>query len=213
MSPTRETVIRTPMAAGEKPSPASTTPKMTARRPEASERSPRISRMSCASPGRSRLSTGSAPARSDGLTPSSPSFHIRCVSLGSRDKIAVGLALAHHFLAIGVEGVIDDPLGGVLLVVVFETQLAEALSDGLQSWSLGLVPEGIVGIRAVHDLTEQDQRSVARQVVLLEDGLKRTLLAVMAQLHIFHVVGRGPFALGHFHHLVGWHKEKFGILV
>src|SRR5438105_3010210 len=132
--------------------------------------------MSRASPGRSRLSTGSAPALLVGLTASSPSFDIRCASLASRDKVAVGLALAHHFLAIRIEGVIDNPLGGVLLMVILETKMAEALGDGLEARSLGLVPEGIVGIRAVDDLAQQDQRSVARQIVLFEDGLKRTLL-------------------------------------
>src|SRR5713226_9780020 len=105
--------------------------------------------MSRASPGRSRLSTGSAPVLSVGLTASSPSFDIRCAPLGSRDKVAVGLALAHHLLTIGVERVIDDPLSRVLLVVILEAQVAEALSDGLEARSLGLVPEGIVGIRAV----------------------------------------------------------------
>ena len=48
-----------------------------------------------------------------------------------RDKVAIGLALARHFLTIGVEGIIDNPLGGILLVVIFETQMAEALGDSL----------------------------------------------------------------------------------
>src|SRR6266436_4090537 len=135
------------------------------------------------------------------------------VPLGSRDKVAVGLALAHHFLTIGIEGVVDDPLGGVLLVVVLETEVAEALSDGLQSRSLGLVPERIIGIRAIHNLAEQDESRVTSEVVLLEDGLKRTLLAVMAQFHIFHVIGDRPFAFCHLQHLVGWHKEKLSIFV
>src|SRR3954464_13489136 len=95
------------------------------------------------------------------------------VCLGSRDKVAIRLALAHHFLTIRVEGIIHDPLGGVLFVVVLETQVTETLGNRLQSWPLGLVPERIVGIRAIHDLAKQNQRCVARQVVLFEDGLKR----------------------------------------
>jgi len=59
------------------------------------------------------------------------------------------------FLAIGIEGIVDDPLGGVLFVVVLETQVAKTLGDGLQSRSLGLVPERIVGIRAVDDLASK----------------------------------------------------------
>src|SRR2546430_4978478 len=74
------------------------------------------------------------------------------VNLASRDKVAIGLALAHHCLTIGVECVIDNPFGGVLLMVILETKMAETLGDGLQSWSLGLVPERIVGIRTVDDL-------------------------------------------------------------
>src|SRR5260370_42040687 len=93
--------------------------------------------------------------------------------LASRDKVAVGLALAHHFLTIRVEGVIHDPLSGVLFVVGLPAQMAEALGDGFQSRPLRLVPERIVGIRAVHDLAQQDQRRIIRQVVLLENGLKK----------------------------------------
>src|SRR6266536_4532077 len=135
------------------------------------------------------------------------------VNLASRDKVAIRLALAHHCLTIGVECVIDNAFGGVLLMVILETKMAETLGDGLQSWTLGLVPERIVGIRTVDDLAQQHQRRISRQVVLLEDSLKRTLFAVMAQFHIFHIIGRGPFALCHLHHLVGWHKQELGILV
>src|SRR6266702_7759681 len=110
--------------------------------------------MSRASPCRSRVSAESRSARSVGLD-----FLISLVphqaNLASRDKVAVGLALAHHFLAIGVEGVIDDPLGGVVFMVIPETEMTESLSDGLQSGPLGLVPERVVGIRAIHDLAEQ----------------------------------------------------------
>src|SRR5436309_8908071 len=110
--------------------------------------------MSRASPCRSRVSAESRSARSVGLD-----FLISLVphqaNLASRDKVAVGLALAHHFLAIGVEGIIHDPLGGILLVVILETKMAEALGNRLQSRSLGLVPECIIGIRTVDDLAKQ----------------------------------------------------------
>src|SRR6266516_7897355 len=77
------------------------------------------------------------------------------VILASRDKVAIGLALAHHGLTIGVECVIDDPFSGVLLVVILEPKMAEPLGDGLQAWTLGLVPERVVGISAVDDLAQQ----------------------------------------------------------
>src|SRR5437868_2303119 len=109
--------------------------------------------MSRASPGRSRLSTGSASALSVGLDLLiSLVSHQVCLSL--RDKVAIWSALSHHFLTIGVERIIHDPLGSVLFVVVFESQVAEALGDGLQSGSLGLVPERIVGIRTVDDFAQ-----------------------------------------------------------
>src|SRR5229473_1059894 len=66
-------------------------------------------------------------------------------------EIAVGLALAHHFLTIGIQGVIDDPLGGVLLMVVFVAQVAEAFGNRLQPWPLRLVPQGVIGICAIDD--------------------------------------------------------------
>src|SRR6266566_6145950 len=104
--------------------------------------------MSRASPCRSRVSAESGSARSVGLD-----FLISLVphqvNLASRDKVAIRLALAHHFLTIGVERVIHNPFGGVLLVVILETKMAETLGDGLQPWSLGLVPKCIVGIRTV----------------------------------------------------------------
>ena len=52
-------------------------------------------------------------------------------NLASRDKVAMRLALAHHFLAIGIEGIIDNPLSGILGVIILETKMAEALGDGL----------------------------------------------------------------------------------
>src|SRR5207247_2001467 len=94
-------------------------------------------------------------------------------------ECAIGAALAYHLLTVGVEGIVDDPLGGVQLVVILEAQVLEALGNRLQPLSFGLVPEGIVGIRPVDDLAEQDQRRVVRQVVLLEDGLKRAFFAMM----------------------------------
>src|SRR5260370_12523050 len=112
---------------------------------------------------RSRVSAVPRSASTGDFTDSRPLFYSRCASLGSRDKVAVRLALAHHFLAIGIEGVIHNPLGGVLLVVVLETEGAEALSDGLQSRPLVLVPERVVGICAVHALAQQNHRWISPQ--------------------------------------------------
>src|ERR1700736_6771942 len=88
-------------------------------------------------------------------------------------------ALTHHFLAVCIQGVIDNPLGGVLLMVVLEAQVPEALRNRLKSLSFWLVPERIVGIGTVDDLAEQYQCRVAREIILLEDCFKRAFFAVM----------------------------------
>ncbi len=51
----------------------------------------------------------------------------------------IGLVLPNHLLAVGVESIVDDPLGGVLLMVIFEAQVAEALGNGLEPFSFWLV--------------------------------------------------------------------------
>src|SRR5438552_10812372 len=124
----------------------------------------------------------------------------------------IGFALTDHLLTVGIQGIIHYPLSRILLMVILEAKVTEALRDGLQSLSFRLAPKGIVGIGAVDDLAQKHQRRVTDEVVLLEDSLKRTLLAVMAQFHIFHIIGCGPLALCHLHHLVGWHKQELGIL-
>src|SRR6476469_7077878 len=65
---------------------------------------------------------------------------------------AIELAASDHLPAVGIEGIVDDPLGGVLLVVVLEAEMAESLGDRFQAGALGLVPEGIVCVSAVDDL-------------------------------------------------------------
>src|SRR5678816_3853505 len=87
----------------------------------------------------------------------------------------VGLAAPDHLSAIGIERVIDDPFGGV---------------------------QRVVGVRAVHDPAEQHERSVALELVLLDDRLERTFLAVMTQFDVRHVVGNRIETLGLVHDLV-----------
>src|SRR6266571_6517905 len=70
---------------------------------------------------------------------------------------AIGPALADHLLTVGIEGIIDDPLGGVQLVVVPVAQVPEALGNRLQPLSFRLVPERIICIGAIHNFTEQNQ--------------------------------------------------------
>ena len=67
----------------------------------------------------------SSPASSDIWTQES------CANrdtLGKGIKHPLRLCLAHHFLAVGVERIIDNPLGGVDRVVVLEPQMVRRLS-------------------------------------------------------------------------------------
>ena len=57
---------------------------------------------------------------------------------------AVMLSLAHHLPAIGVEGVVDDPLGGIERMIVRVAEMAEALGDRFEPRPLGLPIERIV---------------------------------------------------------------------
>jgi hypothetical protein len=52
------------------------------------------------------------------------------VSTTTCDEITTWFPLAHHFLTIGVERVVNDPLSGILRVIVFVAEMAEAFGDG-----------------------------------------------------------------------------------
>src|SRR2546423_2433785 len=89
------------------------------------------------------------------------------------------LAAPDHFFAIGVESVVDDPLGRIEIMIVFVAEMAEALRNSVQAGAFGLMPKRVVGVGAVDDLPEQHQRRVAVKLVLLDDRLERAFLAVM----------------------------------
>jgi hypothetical protein len=95
-------------------------------------------------------------------------------------EIAVGPALPDHFLAVGVEGVVDDPFRGIEDVIVLVSEMAKALGDGFEPRSFGLMVERVVGIGAVDDLAEKDKCLVARESVFFQDRLERALFPVMA---------------------------------
>jgi hypothetical protein len=52
-----------------------------------------------------------------------------------------GFPRPDHLLTVGIEGVVDDPLGAVDLMVVTEAEMAEAFGDGFQAASLRLADE------------------------------------------------------------------------
>ena len=67
-------------------------------------------------------------------------------------------------------------------MIVLVTEMAETLGDGLKARPFGLVIERVIAIGAIDDPAEQHQRSIVGQLVLLQDGLERAFLAMMAEL-------------------------------
>lgn len=57
------------------------------------------------------------------------------MDVGLREQTVRQVA-ANHFLAVGIEGVIDDPLRRIDLVIVLETEVPESLGDCVQPGSL-----------------------------------------------------------------------------
>src|SRR5215213_5299394 len=115
---------------------------------------------------------------------------LRAISFpsGLVGESAVGFAAPDHLFAVRVEGVVDDPLGRIELVVVFVTEMTEALGNRVESRPFGLMPERIVGVSSVDDPAEQHQCGIAVELILLDDRLERALLAVMTQFDVRHVV-------------------------
>src|SRR5262245_19982545 len=81
-------------------------------------------------------------------------------------ELSVRLAPSHHLLAVAIKGVVDAGFRRDQLVVVFEPQVSETLSNGIQPRSLGLVPERVVGIGAVDDLGQENDCGIACKAVL-----------------------------------------------
>src|SRR5260370_815310 len=65
--------------------------------------------------------------------------------------------------------------------------MAETFGDRLQTRTLGLTVKRIVGIGAVHNLREENQRRLIPKIVLLEDCLERALFPMMAEFDALHV--------------------------
>jgi hypothetical protein len=64
-------------------------------------------------------------------------------------EIAVRLSSLHHLFAISIERIINDPFGRIHLVIVFISEMSEALGDRFQSGSFRLAIERVVCVRGV----------------------------------------------------------------
>src|SRR6185295_17072110 len=123
------------------------------------------------------------------------------------------LATIHPLSTVRIQRIVDDPLRPIDLVVVLKAQVAEALGDGGEAGAFGLVPQRVVGVRAVDDAAEERQRRIAVQAVLAEDGLEGAFLSMMAELHAFDVEGNRSFAGGGRHHFVAGDEEELGVRI
>src|SRR6266850_668753 len=121
-------------------------------------------------------------------------------------KPTIRLTSLYDFLTISVQRVVNDPLGGVDLVVVLEAQLREAESNGFQSSGFRLVPERVVRVRSVDDLCQEDECGIHCEIVFLDDRLERTFHAVMAEFDVWNIKRCRAFLRRDGHHLVGWHE-------
>src|SRR5258705_7778800 len=103
---------------------------------------------------------------------------VRAGTRASAHEVAVRLAALYHLAAIRIERVIDNPLGRIVFVVILEAEMPKAFGDSFESWSLGLMIQGVIGVGAVDDPPKQHQRRIAGQLVFFQDSLKRAFLAV-----------------------------------
>src|SRR5436309_1725320 len=73
--------------------------------------------------------------------------------------------------------------------------------------------ERVVRVGAIDDPAEQNERRIGHQLVLFQDRLERTLLAVMAQLYVLDVVGDCIETFRLVHYLVGRDEDELGVVV
>jgi hypothetical protein len=64
-------------------------------------------------------------------------------------------------------------------MIVLVSEMAKSLGDRFEPRSFGLMVEGVVGIRAVDDLSKQDERGIVGECILFQDCLERALFPVM----------------------------------
>src|SRR5262249_25302486 len=112
--------------------------------------------------------------------------------------------------AVGIEGVIDDPLPRQDFVVILQAQMAEALGDGFQARGLGAAIKVRANVRPVHDLREQADGGVA-DLVAGDDGLETALPLVVPELHAADVERDHSFPPGPLKDLLGRDEQELGV--
>src|SRR5260221_9796185 len=89
----------------------------------------------------------------------------------------VWFPLAHHLLTIGIESVIDHPLGRIQIMVVLEAQVLKAFSNSFKSCAFGFIPERIIGISSINnyraELTQDRSLDCIFSISLRTNTLRR----------------------------------------
>src|SRR5262249_53331816 len=86
-------------------------------------------------------------------------------------EVTVWFSCLHHFFAVSIQRIVDDPLSGIYFMIVFVAEMSKAFGNGFKSRSFRLTIERVVRVRGIHDFSEKDKRGVIRKFVLLQDGL------------------------------------------
>src|SRR6266852_445935 len=128
-------------------------------------------------------------------------------------KRSVWLSPPHHLLTVRIECVIHNPLRGVDIMIILESQVTKSLGDRVQPSSLRLLPQRVVRIRPIHDLPQEHQRRISRQFVFLQDCFERTFFPVMSKFHFRHIKRRRLQSPRLAHHLLRGHKVKLRLSV
>src|SRR5260370_1247443 len=149
--------------------------------------------------------------RSAMLAPSLP--HPALIASLPSAESSVWLSALPNFLQIRVQPIINNPLRCIDFVIVLKIQAANPFRDGVQPRALRLLPQRVVGVRAIHDLAKQHQRRIRRQIIFLQNRLERTFLAVVTQFHGWHIKGHCSEFLRLAHHLLRRNKMKFRLRV
>jgi hypothetical protein len=97
-----------------------------------------------------------------------PSLNGDHVWIRSPHELATGLPLPDHLLAVGIEGVVNDPFRSVDGVIVFVSEMTEAFCDRFKTGSFRLIVKCVVRVSAVDTMRPSNSRaaSLARRYFL-----------------------------------------------
>jgi hypothetical protein len=87
-------------------------------------------------------------------------------------EITVWFSILHHLFAVGIERIVNDPLGSIDLVIVFVAEMPKAFGNSFKSRSFRLTIERVVRVSGIDDLSEKDKRKIIRKLIFFQDSLE-----------------------------------------